>query len=378
MRRVWILAIAGFCVTEAVCAQAPESPQAAEPPASAATGDASVAAEQRAPSVRTVVAPTPAAEPAAQTAAPSPGPRAGSSEDWVATAISWAAAEWQRLAGLRDALAEIDWNPILLTLFNGLLVLFAYRLWRTNKGVEDAVRAQSAEMTRSIAVLNDAAEATRQIAEAALLQARASVGVELPRLELSDIRLLHADESIRQALRSPAAALSFTNHGRTTAFLTTRCIELRLADALPEEPEYRAIEPLEIAEAVVSGGSVAAGAEQRLAELGEDEVEALRLGRRTLWVYGFVAFRDFLGIEHQKGFSLRWRPPHAQAAIGGSFQPDGPAAYVYERDAPARESRPAAAIPLVLTDRAPPARKAPEIVVEPATPASRPRALARG
>ena len=378
MRRVSILAIAGFCLTQAVYAQAPQSPQATELPAAAAPGDAGAAAGQGAPSARTAIEPTPAAEPAARAAAPGPGPRADSSEDRLATATAWAAEEWQRLAGLRAALAAIAWNPILLTLFNGLLVLFAYRLWRTSTGVEDAVRAQSAEITRSIAVLKDAAEATRQTAEAALLQARASVGVELPRLELSDIRLLHADESIRQALKSPAAALAFTNHGRTTAFLTTRCIELRLADALPEEPEYRAIEPLEIAEAVVSGGSVAAGAEQRLGELGEAEVEAVRLGRRTLWVYGFVAFRDFLGIEHRKGFCLRWLPPPAQAHIGGSFQPDGPAAYVYEREAAARESRPAAAIPLILSDRAPPARKAPEIVVEPAAPASRPRALARG
>jgi hypothetical protein len=378
MRRVSILAIAGFCLTQAVYAQAPQSPQATEPPAATAPGDAGAAAGQGAPSARTAIEPTPAAEPAARTSAPSPAPGADSSEDWLATATAWADREWQRLAGLRAALAAIAWNPILLTLFNGLLVLFAYRLWRTSKGVEDAVRAQSAEITRSIAVLKDAAEATRQTAEAALLQARASVGVELPRLELSDIRLLHADESIRQALKSPATALAFTNHGRTTAFLTTRCIELRLADALPEEPEYRAIEPLEIAEAVVSGGSVAAGAAQRLGELGEAEVEALRLGRRTLWVYGFVAFRDFLGIEHRKGFCLRWLPPPAQAHIGGSFQPDGPAAYVYEREAAARESRPAAAIPLILSDRAPPARKAPEIVVEPAAPASRPRALARG
>jgi len=256
-------------------------------------------------------------------------------------------------------------------------VLFAYHLWRTSKGVEDAVHAQSAEMTRSIAVVKDAADATRQIAEATLLQARASVGVELPRLELSDIRLIHSDESIRQALKSPAAALAFTNHGRTTAFLTTRCIELRLADALPEEPEYRAIEPLEIAEAVVSGGSVEAGAEQRLGELGEDEVEALRLGRRTLWVYGFVAFRDFLGIEHRKGFSLRWQPPHAQASIGGSFRPDGPDAYVYEREEAGSGSHPAAMIPFVLTERPPPLRKPAERMIEPVAP-PRPRAVARG
>jgi hypothetical protein len=202
--------------------------------------------------------------------------------------------------------------------------------------------------------------------------------VELPRLELSAVELVLADESIRQALKAPAVSLRFANHGRTPAFLTARCVELRLADALPAEPEYRAVEQLETAEAVASGGTVKASADQRLGELGEAEVEALRLGRRTLWVYGFVAFRDFLGIEHRKGFSLRWLPPPAQASIGGSFQPEGSDAYVYERDEPARGARPAAAAtPFVLTERAPTLRKPPERMIEPAAP-PRPRAVARG
>ncbi|HEV2547968.1 MAG TPA: hypothetical protein VGU20_11560 [Stellaceae bacterium] len=365
MRTLWTTALLALILIGAASAQAPEPAQSGTEPAAEAAAPPASAAPPAASStlaVRAVIA----------------APQRTADGDWLAEEVQWMGAVWEQLAPARSFLAAITWNPVLLTFFNGLLALFAYRLWRTGKGVAEAVHAQSAEMARSIAVLKDAAEATRQIAEAALLQARASVGVELPRLELSDIRLLHSDESIRQALKSPAAALAFTNHGRTTAFLTTRCIELRLADALPEEPEYRAIEPLEIAEAVVSGGSVAADAEQRLGELGEDEVEALRLGRRTLWVYGFVAFRDFLGIEHRKGFSLRWRPPQAQAAIGGSFQPDGPDAYVYEREEAGNGSRPAATIPFVLTERAPPLRKPAERMIEPVAVTPRPRAVARG
>lgn len=360
MRILWITALILWTLTGAAIAQAPEP---AQPGLETAPETATPAPPASAtPVVRAVV----------------DAPARAADEDGFATAARWTSAAWTRLAPLRAGLAEVSWMPVLLTLFNGLLALFAYRLWRTSSGLGDALRAQSQAMTHTLEVLKEAAAATRRTADAALLQAQASVGVELPRLELAAIDLVHADESIRQALRAPAVSLRFVNHGRTTAFLTERCVELRLADALPAEPEYRAVEPLEIAEAVASGAAVGAAAGERLGELGEAEVEALRLGRRTLWAYGFVAFRDFLGIEHRKGFCLRWLPPSAQAAIGGSFQPDGPAAYVYERDAPARESRPIAAIPLVLTDRAPPPRKAPEIVVEPAAPASRPRAFARG
>lgn len=370
MRTLWITALIILSLATAALAQTPEpAVNATEPAADAAapSTDAQAPATTAAASARAVIAVQP----------PAASPRVGAGEDWFATMEGWADAAWERLAPFRSALSEMPAMPLLLTLFNGLVALFIYRLWRTNAGVNDLLRAQSQALTQTLGVLKETADATRQIADAALLQARAAVGVELPRLELGAIELVHADESIRQALKAPAVALRFVNHGRTTAFLTTRCVELRLADALPAEAEYRTIDELEIAEAVASGASAEAGAAQRLGELSETEVEALRLGRRTLWVYGFVAFRDFLGIEHRKGFCLRWRPPSAQAAIGGSFQPDGPEAYVYERDEPGRASRPAQTIPFVLTERAPPLRK-PERMTEPAAVTERPRAVARG
>ena len=366
MRTLWTTALILLTLLSTALAQTPDPARTGiEPPAEAAAPSTDVArpSENAAPPVRAVIE--------------VPPPRSGADEDWLAMARRWAAAAWDKLAPARAMVADLAWTPLLLTFFNGLLALFAYRLWRTSAGLNDALSAQSQAMTQTLSILKDAAETTRQIADAVLLQARASVGVELPRLELSAVDLVHADESIRQALKSPAVSLRFANHGRTTAFLTARCVELRLADSLPAEPEYRAIETLETAEAVASGDNVKAGADQRLGEVGEAEVEALRLGRRTLWVYGFIAFRDFLGIEHRKGFCLRWLPPPAQAAIGGSFQPEGSDAYVYERDEPARTTRPTAAIPFVLTERAPTLRK-PERVIEPAATAPRPRAVARG
>jgi len=365
MRILWTTALILLTLMNAALAQTPEPAQnGVEPPANVAAPPTSAA-----PPVRAVVE-----------VPPQPGvhqPRTLAEEDWYAASARWMAAAWARATPLRTALAEAAWTALLLTLFNGLLVVFAYRLWRTSARLTDALGAQSQAMTQTLGILKDTAETTRQIADAALLQARASVGVELPRLELNAVDLVHADESIRQALKAPAVSLRFANHGRTTAFLTARCVELRLANELPAEPEYRAVEQLETAEAVASGETAKVGADQRLGELGEAEVEALRLGRRTLWVYGFVAFRDFLGIEHRKGFCLRWLPPPAQASIGGSFQPEGSEAYVYERDEPARGARPVATTPFVLTERAPTLRKPPERMIEPSA-APRPRAVARG
>src|SRR5262249_57001330 len=105
------------------------------------------------------------------------------------------AAARARLAPARVALADVAWIPLLLTLFNGLLALFAYRLWRTSTGLKDAVAAQSQARTQTLAVLKDAAEATRQIADAALLQGRAGVSVELPRPAPTAVELALAHES---------------------------------------------------------------------------------------------------------------------------------------------------------------------------------------
>jgi hypothetical protein len=231
-------------------------------------------------------------------------------------------------------LAAQDWIVVLLVLFNGLLALFTYRLWRSTAGMREGAREQSLAMTRSVdaamAVAQDAADAAKRAAEAALLQARAAIGVELPRLELSDIELQWADQSVRQALKAPSVRVAFTNHGRTTAFVGETCVELRLADALPPEPLYRNVSSFGTAAAVASGGSVGAGAERPLGDLAEAQSEKLLTGQSTLWVYGFVGFRDFLGARHRLGFCLCWTPPLDKSGAGGAFVPGGPERYTYQ------------------------------------------------
>jgi hypothetical protein len=236
------------------------------------------------------------------------------------------------LGELWDFLAERDWIALLLVLFNFLLALFAYRLWRSTAGLVEGAREQSRDLKQSIAVAKDAADAARKGVEVAALQARVLVGVERPRFELSSVQLEWADQSVRQALKAPSIDIAFTNYGRTAAFVTEKCVEAKLTSTLPPDPVYSAIESLQMVDVVDSGKAVAASARARVGELSEDQIRLVLGGRNTLWVYGFINFRDFLGMKHKLGFCLRWAPPEGEASIGGTFLQDGPARYIYRTE----------------------------------------------
>src|SRR5579883_931948 len=170
MRILWTTAIIASTLIGAALAQAPDAArERSEATTEAAMPEASTPA-------------TPAAAAAPTVRAVIEAPRQAPADDWVALARLRLADGWAWLAPLRASLADISWMPLLLTLFNGLLALFAYRLWRASAGLGEALRAQSRAMTHTLEVLKEAAAATRRTADAALLQAQAAVGVELPRL----------------------------------------------------------------------------------------------------------------------------------------------------------------------------------------------------
>jgi hypothetical protein len=242
------------------------------------------------------------------------------------------AAVGRALGRIWALLGQQEWTPALLTLFNGLLALFAYRLWRSTAGLIGVAAAQSRDLKEMIVAAREAADAARRSADAAALQARAMVGAELPRFELGHVHLAYSDQSVRQALKAPSIDVRFTNYGRTTALVLEKCIEVRLGHALPPDPTYDFVEALTVGEAVESGNSVGIEAHRRLGDLSESQVHGLLSGLNKIWVYGFVRFRDFMGMEHKLGFCLRWMPPKGEASTGGSFVQEAPGAYIYQTD----------------------------------------------
>ncbi|HUC66526.1 MAG TPA: hypothetical protein VMA53_13900 [Stellaceae bacterium] len=261
-------------------------------------------------------------------------PRANSAQGtlWIEVLDRSLATAGRQLDEIGALLGQWDWVPPLLTLFNGLLALFAYRLWRSTSNLVGVAGEQSRDLKEMIAVARDAADAAKRSADAVALQCRATVGAELPRFELGHVHLAYSDQSVRQALKAPSIDLRFTNYGRTAALVLERCVEVRLGQTLPPDPTYDCVEALAVVEAVDSGKSVGLEAHRRLGDLTESQVHGLQSGLNKMWVYGFVRFRDFLGIEHKTGFCLRWTPPRGEASTGGSFVQEEPGAYIYQID----------------------------------------------
>ncbi len=229
-------------------------------------------------------------------------------------------------------LGQWNWVPPLLALFNGLLAFFAYRLWGSTSSLIRLAGEQSRDLKEMIVVARDAANAAKRSADAVSLQARAMVGAELPRFELGHVHLAYSDQSVRQALKAPSIDLRLTNYGRTSALVLEKCVEVRLGQKLPPDPTYDCVEALAVVEAVDSGKSVGIEAYRRLGDLSESQVHGLLSGLNKIWVYGFVRFRDFLGIEHKMGFCLRWTPPNGEASTGGSFVQEEAGTYIYQID----------------------------------------------
>jgi hypothetical protein len=262
----------------------------------------------------------------------SPRPDSDRSIAWTEILDHRLATAGRQLAQILALLGQWDWIPALLTLFNGLLAFFAYRLWRSTSRLIGIAGEQSRDLKEMIVVARDAADAARRSADAASLQARAMVGAELPRFELGDVHLAYSDQSVRQALKAPSIDVRFTNYGRTTALVLEKCIEVRLAKNLPPDPTYDFVEALAVVEAVESGKSIGVAASRRLGDLSESQVQGLLSGLNKIWVFGFVRFRDFLGMEHKLGFCLRWMPPMGEASTGGSFIQEEPGTYIYQTD----------------------------------------------
>ena len=51
-------------------------------------------------------------------------------------------------------------------------------------------------------------------------------------------------------------------------------------------------------------------------------------GKMSLWAYGYIAYKDFIGREHKTGFCFRWYPPD-EFIPQGRWIYEGPDSYLY-------------------------------------------------
>ncbi len=174
----------------------------------------------------------------------------------------------------------------------------------------------------------------RITAEAAGMQARAAISVELPVVFVTGV-VLRASSSSGVEVNLPTVKCRFhiryDNYGRTPAIITSECLDWQICPTLPPDPLYQRIYPASTGAIVRPNDHRVIDRETFDVDFSEQQILDVGNDRSRLWVYGFVSFRDFLGQRHQTGFCARW--VKGDPTIGRSFRfvEDGPPNYRYQR-----------------------------------------------
>jgi hypothetical protein len=177
-------------------------------------------------------------------------------------------------------------------------------------------------------------QTARIAAEAASLNARAAVAVELPILAPISIAL-HREPGVigRVDMPGPTSTLriNFKNWGRTHAELISQYVEWLVAAKLPEIPVYKTELAFPPGTFVESGKNLRDAPQDFIINIQPDEVEAIAKEEKFLWVYGYLSFNDFLGNPHQHRWCASWgayQLPNAATAHGFIYDLKTPPDYI--------------------------------------------------
>jgi hypothetical protein len=178
-----------------------------------------------------------------------------------------------------------------VALFTGLLFVSTTALWWSTRKLWKAGDAQ-------IAI-------AKQAADAAVLNAKAAIGVELP-IIIFELEL-HRESGTTGIVTDAPGKLSilkilYKNMGRSAAEMLRLCVEWRVIDILPERAVFERM--IDFAPGSMLDSAVA---EQTIPmELQGAEVAAIKNKTKSLWVYGFLRYKDFIGDQHQTPYCARW------------------------------------------------------------------------
>lgn len=197
--------------------------------------------------------------------------------------------------------------------------------------------------------LLDAGKAAVATAEAASRQAHAAVASELPVIAFVGQKLIKYDlldlaiaDPVPPGVLTPGiyrALVEIRNAGRTNASLLRYSIRWLVAPELPPEPSY---DHMGVTNNVIppnSGLWIHYPREPIIIQ--EAERRAIDENFAHLWIYGFLAYGDFMGEVTSIGFSYRWEIFPEEGHQPRGLIPDGPSPYRYQKRTQRNTWRPA-------------------------------------
>jgi hypothetical protein len=202
----------------------------------------------------------------------------------------------------------------LLVIFNGLLALYTWRLYRATAGLftetaglREAAAEQSRDMKASIAIAGIAANASKAAAEALPSIERSYIFL---RIEHHSFQLRPIDTPHMKApfIRSLSVRCNFINHGKTHAVVQAIRIGIkRLAgdlagDAWSEQATVKLpVDVLGTGESFEKEGLLISDPEK----LTEGDADLILGGTMFIYFFGHVAYQDVFGSDRETQFCWR-------------------------------------------------------------------------
>ena len=206
----------------------------------------------------------------------------------------------KKIVDLTDSLVNVTGN----------LAKYTFGLFATAVALVLATIGLGIFYWRQLRNMKDSIAVAKESASAAMLQARAVIDMELPKIILSRVDLGDTGAaSLASRLQSPKIEVSVTNYGKTPAFLLGQAIEIEVCALLPPEPVYTSAVDLPPATIIEYKNKYPLGMARPKSPLSPEDIEAILDGSTRLWVYGYVYYRDILGEAHMARFCKVFLPP---------------------------------------------------------------------
>ena len=179
-------------------------------------------------------------------------------------------------------------------------------------------------------ILKGSLKAAQQTAAAARQTADATRGPEFPGVFMTNMELKsdRIDTSPDRALKVGRYAVRFTNIGRTPAYVSHISLNFEVRDKLPFDPVYHRTTDMDHVH-FIQPNIETDETELHFMIEPDDVVQDILEKKTRLWVYGYIAFNDFLGDEYRSGFCGYLEGYRENRAFSSRFVQDGPKQYIY-------------------------------------------------
>lgn len=179
-------------------------------------------------------------------------------------------------------------------------------------------------------ILEGSLKAAQQMAAAAKQTADVTRGPEFPSVFLTTMELKsdRKDTSPERALKVGRYAVRFTNIGRTPAYVSRTSLNFEVRDKLPFDPVYHRTTDMDHVH-FIQPSIETEETELHFTIEPDDVIQDILEKKTRLWVYGYIAFNDFLGDEYRSGFCGYLEGYRENRAFSSRFVQDGPKQYIY-------------------------------------------------